>query len=45
MYVDHVRGGVVSAEMLADRLISFTFVGDSSDVLLMKPNNKELDGL
>ena len=45
LYADHVRGGVVSAEMLADRLISFTFVGDSSDVLLMKPNNKELDGL
>ena len=42
MRSEHVKSGLVSAELLKKCLIGFTFVADSTDVLLMKPECEEL---
>ena len=42
LFVEHVKSGLVTAEMLKKRLISFTFLGDTSNVLLIKPDCEEL---
>ena len=39
---EHLQSGLVSAELLKKCLIGFTFVADSTDVLLMKPECEEL---
>ena len=45
LFTEHVQSGLVSAEFLKRHLISFAFVADTSDVLLMKPECEELDAL
>ena len=42
LFTEHVKSGLVTAEMLKRRLISFTFLGDTSNVLLIKPDCEEL---
>ena len=45
LFSEHLQSGLVSAELLKKRLIGFTFVADSTDVLLMKPECEELADL
>ena len=45
LFEDHVRKGLISAELLESRLLSFTFVADSQDLIISTPNKQELPGL
>ena len=45
LFSEHLQSGLVSAELLKKRLIGFTFVADSTNVLLMKPECEELTDL
>ena len=45
LFADHVRKGLISTELLESRLLSFTFVADSQDVIISTPNKQELPGL
>ena len=45
LFTDHVRNGSISTELLESRLLSFTFVADSQDVIISTPNKQELPGL
>ena len=45
LFADHVRNGLISTELLKSRLLSFTFVADSQDVIISTPSKQELPGL
>ena len=45
LFTDHVRNGLISTELLESRLLSFTFVADSQDVIISTPSKQELPGL
>ena len=45
LFADHVRNGLISTELLESRLLSFTFVADSKDVIISTPSKQELPGL
>ena len=45
LFTDHVRNGLISTELLESRLLSFTFVADSKDVIISTPSKQELPGL
>ena len=45
LFTDHVRSGLISAELLDSRLLSFAFLADSREVIIATPVGEDLPGL
>ena len=45
LFMDHVRSGLISAELLDSRLLSFAFLADSREVIIATPVGEDLPGL